>query len=113
MGRDTPGTRHAWDEARLKSTPSRHNLASPTSCSRMDTMTQIRNSRANLAANAKGSKAKSANGVSNMTMAQHSVALQALSNGHAVPYPASLRVVVHEGDHAPPKPTEMSLNLGD
>ena len=80
----------------------------------MDTMTQIRNSRANLAANAKGSKAKSANGVSSRrTMAQHLVALQALSNGHAVPYPASLRVVVHEGDHAPPKPTEMSLNLGD
>jgi hypothetical protein len=65
----------------------------------MDTIQQIKNARMNAEANARG-RAKGA-GSSNMTVQQHAAALQAMSNGHAVPYPASLRVVVHEGDRAP------------
>ncbi len=40
-------------------------------------------------------------GVSNMTAEQHKSALQALSNGQPVPYPATLRTVVHAGTKAP------------
>ena len=65
----------------------------------MDTIQQIKNARMNAEANARG-RAKGA-GSSNMTVQQHAAALQAMSNGHAVPYPASLRIVVHEGDRAP------------
>ena len=65
----------------------------------MDTIQQIKNARMNAEAHARG-RAKGA-GSSNMTVRQHAAALQAMSNGHAVPYPATLRVVVHEGDRAP------------
>ena len=65
----------------------------------MDTIQQIKNARMNAEAHARG-RAKGA-GSSNMTVQQHAAALQAMSNGHAVPYPATLRVVVHEGDRAP------------
>ena len=40
-------------------------------------------------------------GVSNMTAEQHKSALQALSNGQPVTYPATLRTVVHAGTKAP------------
>ena len=40
-------------------------------------------------------------GVSNMAPEQHKSALQALSNGNPVPYPATLRTVVHAGTNAP------------
>ena len=46
-------------------------------------------------------KVKASLGQGNITVGQHIDALQALSNGQPVPYPASLRVVVHGGDRAP------------
>ena len=49
---------------------------------------------------ARGNKPAS-DGTSNMSVASHFAALQALANGEPVPYPASLRIVVHEGDRAP------------
>lgn len=46
-------------------------------------------------------KVKDSLGNNNITVSQHINALQALSNGQPVPYPASLRVVTHAGDRAP------------
>ena len=40
-------------------------------------------------------------GTDNMSIPSHITALQALSNGQPVPYPATLRVVVHTGDRSP------------
>ena len=71
-----------------------------------DSTQQIKNSRAALAQalhtkeRARGNKPAS-DGTSNMSVASHFGALQALANGEPVPYPASLRIVVHEGDRAP------------
>ena len=71
-----------------------------------DSKQQIKNSRAAVAQalhtkeRARGNKPAS-DGKSNMSVGQHIAALQALANGESVPYPASLRIVVHEGDRAP------------
>ena len=46
-------------------------------------------------------KIKDSLGNCDISVGQHIEALQALSNGQPVPYPASLRVVVHGGDRAP------------
>ena len=66
-----------------------------------DSTQQIKNSRAALAQalhtkeRARGNKPAS-DGTSNMSVASHFAALQALANGEPVPYPASLRIVMHE-----------------
>ncbi len=68
-----------------------------------DSTQQIKNSRAAVAQaiHARGGKLAASAGRSNMPFATHQAALQALANGEPVPYPASLRIVVHEGDRAP------------
>ena len=64
-------------------------------------LSQIKNSTANAAMMSHRTKVKDSLGAGNITVGQHINALQALSNGQPVPYPASLRVVTHAGDRAP------------
>lgn len=65
------------------------------------TATQIKNSTANAKMMSRRSAVKDSLGQGNISVNQHINALQALSNGQPVPYPASLRIVTHHGDRAP------------
>mmetsp|Transcript_25478 Transcript_25478/g.87285 ORF Transcript_25478/g.87285 Transcript_25478/m.87285 type:complete len:93 (-) Transcript_25478:209-487(-) len=68
----------------------------------MDLQQQVKNSMSTQKMMSAKTKVQAMAGkATNMTFSEHRSNLQALTNGLDVPYPATLRVVTHDGDRAP------------